>query len=241
VGRLAIARQLSRFRVQHAIAEPRTLSDTHKKPTDLSRIGHDMRPPNVRRLSPEGDHSEGGAMRRDSTIRLRMIGAVLAMLLGTDVAMGEASNVPVSRMTELALTRTAGLPVTIRMAVLEARRRLDDPRCRLIFLEFEDPSGHALQQRLDEMGQSGQSYLEWMLFYDGQGGRACRDANVMAMTDPGSRVVFYCGQRFASLLRRDLGTLADVVLHEELHSLGLMENPPSSREITQSVTRRCGR
>jgi hypothetical protein len=180
-------------------------------------------------------------MRPHSNIQLPVVAVVLAMLLGPDTARGDASKTPASGETELALARTQGLPMAIRMAVLDARRRLDDPRCRLIFSEFQDASGHALQERLDAMGQSGQSYLEWMLFYDGQGGRPCRDENVLAMTDPGSRIVFYCGQRFAALLRRGFGTLAGVVLHEELHSLGLMENPPSSLEITQAVTRHCGR
>jgi hypothetical protein len=35
---------------------------------------------------------------------------------------------------------------------------------------------------------------------------------------------------------------ADVLLiHEMLHSLGLGENPPSSREITEHVVARCGK
>lgn len=170
------------------------------------------------------------------------IAAVLAILLGPAVARGEASNIgeggPVE--VELELARTSGLPEAIRIAILDARRRLENPRCRLIFSEFQDGAGHPLQERLDAMGHSGQSYLEWMLFYDGQEGRPCRDANVLAMTDPGSRIVFYCGQRLAALRRRSFGTLAGVVLHEELHSLGLAENPPSSLDITQAVARHCG-
>jgi hypothetical protein len=30
-----------------------------------------------------------------------------------------------------------------------------------------------------------------------------------------------------------------LIIHEMLHTLGLGENPPSSREITQRVTERC--
>ncbi|MEO8190468.1 MAG: hypothetical protein ABI682_09000 [Acidobacteriota bacterium] len=178
-----------------------------------------------------------GHSHRLSAVR---IAAVLAILLGPDVARGEASNIGEGGPVELELARTSGLPAAIRIAILDARRRLEDPRCRLILSEFQDGSGHALQERLDAIGHSGQSYLEWMLFYDGQEGRPCRDANVLAMTDPGSRIVFYCGQRLATLRRRSFGTLAGVVLHEELHSLGLAENPPSSLEITQAVARHCG-
>jgi hypothetical protein len=32
-----------------------------------------------------------------------------------------------------------------------------------------------------------------------------------------------------------------MIIHEELHSLGLGENPPDSKEITQQVIARCGR
>ena len=179
-------------------------------------------------------------MRRHSKIAYAVVAAMVAILLGPEGAKGDAANDLASDETGVALSRTSALPVAIRTAILDARRRLDDSRCRLIFSEFQDASGKALQERLDAMGHSGQSYLEWMLFYDGQDGRPCRDANVLAMTVPGSRIVFYCGQRFAALRRRGLGTLAGVVLHEELHSLGLAENPPSSLEITQAVARRCG-
>jgi len=63
-----------------------------------------------------------------------------------------------------------------------------------------------------------------------------------ADTTPGSHVIFICGQRIvkghytAPPLDREI-----MVIHEMLHSLGLGENPPSSREITKQVTACCGR
>jgi hypothetical protein len=41
--------------------------------------------------------------------------------------------------------------------------------------------------------------------------------------------------------RRDPGLTAALIIHEELHSLGLGENPPSSQAITAQVIARCGR
>jgi hypothetical protein len=32
-----------------------------------------------------------------------------------------------------------------------------------------------------------------------------------------------------------------IIIHEALHTLGLREDPPSSREITRRVVKRCGR
>jgi hypothetical protein len=45
--------------------------------------------------------------------------------------------------------------------------------------------------------------------------------------------------------RRKTSTIAvgaaTIVIHESLHALGLGENPPSSRDITNRVERRCWR
>jgi hypothetical protein len=60
-------------------------------------------------------------------------------------------------------------------------------------------------------------------------------------TSPRSQVVRYCGGRFSGrLMRRGLGFLATTIIHEELHSLGLGEDPPSAQEISRRVEARCG-
>ena len=70
---------------------------------------------------------------------------------------------------------------------------------------------------------------------------ALRADRVSAFTSPGSQVVRFCGDRFTrAISRRGIGFLATAVIHEELHSLGLGENPPSSTEITRRVEFRCG-
>jgi hypothetical protein len=52
-----------------------------------------------------------------------------------------------------------------------------------------------------------------------------------------SRVVRLCPA--FKKLQSDVSHAATIVIHEELHSLGLGENPPSSLEITARVVARC--
>jgi len=133
------------------------------------------------------------------------------------------------------------LNAVVRIAALEAYRRMGSDRCREIFSEFRDASGRTLQESLDSVGRTGQSYFEWLWFVDAHAGGRCVQTDVLVFTVPGSRVISYCGDRFTrQLSRRGLGSLAALLIHEELHSLGLGENPPSSDEITRHVESRCG-
>ena len=59
-----------------------------------------------------------------------------------------------------------------------------------------------------------------------------------ATTTPGRRTVFVCGAQFMEMQRRQPGLAADLLIHEELHSLGLGENPPNSSEITARIVAR---
>lgn len=160
------------------------------------------------------------------------------LLLGESRAVAQATIDPSPAVPTL---HPAGLHPVVRMAVLEAHRRLGDVRCQEIFSDFQDVSGDAPQRRLDPIGQSGQSYLGWMWFVDAGSGGRCAESEVFAFTTPGSQVVHFCGDRFTrQIQRRGLGPLVSVILHEELHSLGLAENPPTSTEITRRVEFRCG-
>jgi hypothetical protein len=123
------------------------------------------------------------------------------------------------------------LNAIVRMAVVEAHHRLGGPECRLLFTDFQDESGYSLQDRLESIGQSGQSYLGWIWFVNSEQDSRCLQSNVLAFTSPHSQVVYYCGDRFSrNLTQRGLGSLATTIIHEELHSLGLGENPPSAQK-----------
>jgi predicted Zn-dependent protease with MMP-like domain len=104
---------------------------------------------------------------------------------------------------------------------------------------FRDVEGRTLQERLDELGMTGERYLALVGFYDGSGVSRCQGSRTLAVTGAGSRAVWIC-PRFAGEARQD-PRLAEVsLLHEMLHSLGLGENPPSPAEITALVARHCG-
>ena len=129
----------------------------------------------------------------------------------------------------------------LRRAVMGARRRLAQPECQQMFSEFRDASGRTLQENLDALGQTPASYLGQILFVDGAGLRRCKaSTNVFAMTDQGSRVVYICGRQFAFVDGNNATQTEAFIIHEELHSLGLGENPPSSKEITARVLTSCG-
>jgi hypothetical protein len=139
----------------------------------------------------------------------------------------------------MSLTRRPALTPAVRFAILRAHEALENPICQQIFLDFQDSSGRTLQERLDSLGETGQSHLAAMLFYEGWNGRPCPSSQTFAATIPGSRVAYFCGRKFASMLGRDPSALGVAILHEELHSLGLGENPPTSQEISRRVAQRC--
>jgi len=129
---------------------------------------------------------------------------------------------------------------TLRWALDGAARRLESPGCQAVFTEFHDERGRPLLERLTELGVSGPSYLEWVIFYDGTAMRTCEREGVLAFTAQGHRVVYVCRERFQREWRAGQSRFVEsVLIHEMLHTLGLGENPPSSQAITSRVLRRC--
>ena len=91
-----------------------------------------------------------------------------------------------------------------------------------------------------ERGFGDGAYLDHMFFYDGATSAPCRRADVFALTvAPGSRVVQVCGRRFEEVARRNPKLAEASLIHEMLHSLGLPENPPDPRAITERVLDLC--
>lgn len=132
----------------------------------------------------------------------------------------------------------------VEKSVADARRdaaaKLVSSECRKVFSDFRDARGRTMSDNLAELGESPASYLDLVVLYEGDGLRRCDERGVFATTTPGSRAVYVCGRRFAERQRSSPGLTAVILIHEELHSLGLEENPPSSTEITARVVARCG-
>jgi hypothetical protein len=121
-----------------------------------------------------------------------------------------------------------------------AARRLQRPACLDVLHDFGECPEFRADERLAASGLTPAQYLGVMVFADGGDRPLCRRGDVLAVTAPGSRVVYVCAARFAEAATRDPESTEALLIHEALHSLGLPENPPGSREITRRVLARCG-
>src|SRR5262245_9045980 len=92
---------------------------------------------------------------------------------------------------------------------------------------------------MDSYGVSERAYLRQIVFAEDRHRRSCQSNAALAATEPGSRVVFVCPVAFARAAASNPDLAEATVIHEMLHTLGLGENPPSSREITARVLSRC--
>jgi hypothetical protein len=119
-----------------------------------------------------------------------------------------------------------------------ALRKLEQPGCLRLLDEFKDPSGRTLAANLAEWDRTPVEYLRTTPFRDGSFSTLCRGGGSALISMPGMRPVFVCPS-FKRQAEKDPWAAENWVIHEMLHTLGLGENPPSSREITQRVSERC--
>ena len=132
--------------------------------------------------------------------------------------------------------------LAVHAAIGGAFRRLASPGCRQVFSDFTDENGRTLLENLEATGQTAQGYLGLLRYADGAGQAPCARPGIMAFTSPGQRIIYVCGvfrERYLSLRRTDREDLEIALLHEVLHTLGLRENPPTPRQITDEVRLRC--
>ena len=136
--------------------------------------------------------------------------------------------------------RPGHLPPIFGLAFETAARKLQDPACLGVLSDFRDAQGNPLDANLAATGMGATELLRALRFVDGSGLGACRRPGIAAFTETGSRVVFVCPGELAAWARgKGVRSAADLLIHEELHALGLGENPPTSEEITRAVGRRC--
>ena len=119
----------------------------------------------------------------------------------------------------------------LETAVAGARTRLARPDCQRVLGDFRDAEGRTLLENLEASEQSAGDYLIGRIwFVSGDDTALCRrERTVPAFTVPGHHVVRICSMWFAGLCTRHPVAAELVVIHEMLHTLGLGENPPSSR------------
>jgi hypothetical protein len=133
-------------------------------------------------------------------------------------------------------------PVTrdaTRRALEDAAKWLDGPNCARLFSEFRDETGRPLLERLLQLRSTPADYLRLVYFHDGERQPACQRHGILAFTEVGSRVVYVCGRDFARAWSKAPREIVATLIHEMLHSLGLGENPPTPRDISDRVQRLC--
>ena len=179
---------------------------------------------------------------RDARSRTRRIVSLLTLtlllILRAQDAFSGADDPRVEVGDPAALS---GLSEVLSNAVRDARSKLSESACSQIFTDYRDAGGRTLQANLDALERTGESYVSWLDFHNGNGLPRCADRRTLAFTSPGSRIVYICFPQFREMQLREPGVAAAIVIHEELHSLGLSENPPSSKAITARVIARCGK
>jgi hypothetical protein len=166
-------------------------------------------------------------------------GAILvAVALATARAVAGVPDEPEDDGRALRGRTSGSLRAAFRAASREARRKLRTRHCQEVFASFRDGSGTPLEAILDRRRRTPEDHFAEILFYDGRFRLECGRPRLLAFTSPGSRAVFLCGS-FAEQTFRSVGYSADILIHEELHTLGLGENPPTSGEITARVEAAC--
>jgi hypothetical protein len=147
-----------------------------------------------------------------------------------------------------AIENASSVEAPFRFSVDRARKvaleKLASDKCQQLFAEFHDLDGHSLGDVLSGLGERSDQHLWRMDFRNGSGSQPCRRKGVYAFTSPGSLTVFLC-PRFRGLIPDHGQDAANILIHEELHSLGAGEAPmpglPTAYEITDRVERQCGR
>jgi hypothetical protein len=127
-----------------------------------------------------------------------------------------------------------------RNALDRAWTLLGDARCSQVLKDFTDAEGRPLAERLAALGVNVRTYLTMIVLVDDTRHAACV-SGVLAFTVPGSRVVRVCSEALKQTSHQSQEYTAAAFIHELLHTLGLGENPPSSKEITRRVRARCSR
>lgn len=174
----------------------------------------------------------------------RVLLALAASALAAAASLAESSAslpAPGAPLPALSFFVDRKLGAGLQESLEEAAHRLSDSRCQEVLTDFADARGHRLDENLRATGRGLPSYLGLVLFYDGSATEACASERVLAWTNPGSRAVHVCWNRFAYWQRANPGYAANIVIHETLHTLGLGESPPAPAAITAKVTERCGR
>src|SRR5262245_36189263 len=78
--------------------------------------------------------------------------------------------------------------IWVQRALEDAVSKLQEPGCRQLFSDFSDGQGVPVIQKLEALGVTPEEYLtRWIFFMEGGHQRQCRNKDIAAFTQPGSR------------------------------------------------------
>lgn len=129
----------------------------------------------------------------------------------------------------------------VRRAAEGAAARLARPGCPEVFNDFTDATGRPLSTVLAAKEKRPAEAFGGLRFFDDGAAPQCRAGITLAFTQIGSPVIRICSLQFRDRSTWNRTGVEMILIHEFLHTLGLAENPPTSREITIRVAARCGR
>ena len=184
-----------------------------------------------------------------SAVLISWQGSTVAAQLQREPAQPEAAREPAAATSEKAVRREQWHLIRIpdplarraTIAALEsASALLADADCRKTLTDFDDGNGRSLADRLSSVAVDVHVYLTMVTFIDDSRHKRCA-SGVVVFTAPGSRVVRVCAGELKRIYAQQPDYVVATIIHEILHTLGLGEDPPSSREITARVRARCGR
>jgi hypothetical protein len=129
---------------------------------------------------------------------------------------------------------------TVKRSLALALEGLRRPECRAVYDDFRDASGATLAEGLRRRDVSPSEHLLRLRWLNGVSHPRCRDRNVFLVTRVGDPEIYVCPEQFTDFAVRQPVKAAGLLLHEQLHALGLGEDPPASGEISRQVFARCG-
>jgi hypothetical protein len=167
--------------------------------------------------------------RNDARRPLRIAAAAAALLAVNIPAMGQEAVRPLPLRVRGSVERSVAL----------ALQTLKDDTCQALYSDFEDNEGHTLQENLELLGLTAAQHLKALRWVDGTGHPLCRNPSIFFVAHVGDVFVRVCPRQFSAFATRQPTKAAGIIMHEQLHTLGLGENPPSSEAISRQVFYRC--
>lgn len=140
------------------------------------------------------------------------------------------------------------LGAAVGRAIANAKTKLNNSACQHTFSEFHAQDGILLADKLRARNTTASDYLTVPMTWrpgsgvaDARGIIPCNSSTTVAWTSPGSTTVYVCDQFETRLSPVDATRR---IIHEELHSLGLAENPPvagapTDADIDNAISNNC--